>query len=141
VRDVESADNALPHEVLYVFCRDGGKGFSLDPFGEVVDSHQQELGLPFPRGEGADDVHSPNGERPWGDDAVQFFRPGMVEGTKLLALGAFLHVFGTVALYGRPVVADPENLGDHRPRPRVVPIDPLMDLGQNVFGPCVGDTF
>jgi len=107
VRDAESTDNALPYEVLHVFCRDGDKGFGLDPLGEVVNSHQEELGLPFPWEEGADDVHPPNGERPWRDDVVQLFQPGVVEGVELLALGAFLHVFGTVALYGRPVVTSP----------------------------------
>jgi len=70
VRDAESADNAPPYEVLHIFCRDGSEGFGLDPFGEVVDSHQEELGLPFPRGERTDNVHPPNGERPWGDDVV-----------------------------------------------------------------------
>ena len=141
MRDAELTDNAPPYEVLHIFCRDGGKGFSLDPFGEVVDSHQEELGLPLPRGEGTDDVHPPNGERPWGDDVVQLFRLGVVEGAELLALDAFLHIFGTVALYGRPIVSGPQNLGGHRPRPGVVSADPFVDLGQNVLGPFVSDAF
>ena len=139
--DAESADNAPPYEVLHIFCRDGGKGFGLDPLGEVVNSHQEELGLPFPWGEGADDVHPPNSERPWGGDAVQLFRLGVVKGVELLALSAFLHVFGTVTLYGRPIIAGPQNFGGHRPCPGVISADPLMDLGHNVLGPFVGDAF
>ena len=72
---------------------------------------------------------------------MQLFRLCVVEGTELLALGTFLHVFGTVALYGRPVVTGPQNLGNHRPRPDVISADPLMDLSQNVLGPFVGDAF
>ena len=108
MRDAEPEDNALPYEVLYILCRDGGEGFGLDPFREVVDSHQEELGPPFSWGKWTNNVHPPYGERPWGDDVVQFFRPGVVEGAELLAFGAFLHVFGTVTLFGRPVIADPQ---------------------------------
>jgi len=66
---------------------------------------------------------------------VQLFRRCVVERAELLALGSFFHIFGTVALYGRPIVAGPQNLGGHRPRPSVIFADPLMDLGQNVLGP------
>ena len=52
MRDAESANNAPPYEVLHVFGRDGCKGFDLDPFGEVVDSHEEEHGLPFPGAKG-----------------------------------------------------------------------------------------
>jgi len=141
VRDTEPTDYTLPYEVLYIFCQDGGEGSGLDPFGEVVDSHQEEFGLPFPRGEGTDNVHPPNCERPWVDDAVQFFRSCVVEGVEHLALGALLHIFGIVALYGRPIVTVPQNLGGHRPRPGVISADPFMDLNQNVLGPFVGDAF
>jgi len=126
---------------LYILCRDGGEGFGLDPFGEVVDSHQEELGLPLPWGEWTNNVHPPHGERPRGDDVMQFFRPNVVKGAELLALGAFLHVFGTVALYGRPVVAGSQDLGGHRPRPDVISVYSLMDLDQNVPGPFIGDAF
>jgi len=129
VQDTEPAYNALPYEVLHIFCQDGGEGFDLDLFGEVVDSDKEELGLPLSRGEGTDDVHPPNGERPRGGDTVQLFRPCVVERAELLTLGAFLHVFGTVALYGRPIVAGPQNLGGHRPCPDVISADPLVDLG------------
>ena len=141
MRDAEQADNALPYEVLHILCRDRGEGFGLDPFREVVDSHQEKLGLPFSWGKWTNNVHPPYGKRPWGDDVVQFFRPGVVEGAKLLALGAFLHVFGTVALYGRSVIAGPQDLGGLCPRPDVISADPLMDLGQNVLGQFVGDAF
>jgi len=137
--EAESENNAPPYEVLHIFCREGCKGFGLDPLGEVVDSHQEEFGLPFPRGEGTDNVYSPDGERPWGDDAVQLFRPCVVERAELLALGAFFHVFGTVALYGRPIVAGPQDLGGHCPHPSVIFADPLVGLGQNVLDPFVGD--
>jgi len=65
----------------------------------------------------------------------------MVERAELLALGAFFHIFGTVALYGQPIVAGPQNLGSHHPRPSVISADPLVDLGQNVLGPFVGGAF
>ena len=47
MRDAESANNALPYEVLHVFGRYGCKRFGLNAFGEVVDYHEEELGLPF----------------------------------------------------------------------------------------------
>ena len=141
MRDAKSADNAPLYEVLHIFDRDGCKGFDLNPLGEVVDSHQEELGLPFPWRKWADNVHPPNGERPWEGNVVQLFRPCVVERAELLALGIFLHVFNTVALDGRPVVAGPQDLSDHRPRPRVIYTDSLVDLDQNVLGPFIGDAF
>jgi len=72
---------------------------------------------------------------------VQLFRLCVVERAELLALGTFLHVFGTAALDGRPVVAGPQNLSGHRPRLSVIFANPLVDLGQNVLGPFVGDAF
>ena len=48
---------------------------------------------------------------------VQLFRPCVVKGAELLALGAFFHVLGTIALYGQPIVSGPQNLGGHRPHP------------------------
>jgi len=121
VGDAELANNASPYEILDVFGRDGCKGFGLDPFGKVVDSHEEELGLPFSWRKGTDDVHPLDGERPWGDDTVQLFRPYVMERAELLALGTFLHVLGTVTLDGRPVVAGPQDHSDHRPRPEWFP--------------------
>jgi len=117
VWDAESANNALPYEILHVFGRDECKGFGLDPFGEVVDSHEEELRLPFSWSKRTDNVHPLDGEQPWGDDTVQLFRPCMVERAELLAHGTFFHVLGTVALDGRLVVAGPQDLSGHRPRP------------------------
>jgi len=54
-----------------------------------------------------DNVHPLYGERPWGDNTVQLFRPCVVERAELLALGAFFYVLGTVAQDGRPVVSGP----------------------------------
>ena len=72
---------------------------------------------------------------------MQFFRPFVVERAKLQALGTFLHVFGTVALDIQPVVVGFQDFSDHRPRPRVISTDSLVDLGQNVLGPFAGDAF
>jgi len=80
VWDTKSANNAPPYKILNIFGRDGCKGFDLNPFGEVVDSHQEELGLPFSWDNETDYVHPPDGERPWGDNIVQLFRPCVVEG-------------------------------------------------------------
>ena len=132
--DAESANNAFPYEILDVFGQDGCKGFGLDPFGKVVDSHKEELGLPFSWNKGTDDVHPSDGERPWEDDTVQLFRPSVMERVELLRLDTFLHVLGTVTLDGRPVVAGPQDLSGHRPRPRVVSADSLVNLNQNVLG-------
>ena len=70
---------------------------------------------------------------------MQFFRPFVVERAKLQALGTFLHVFGTVALDIQPVVVGFQDFSDHRPRPRVISTDSLVDLGQNVLGSFAGD--
>jgi len=107
VGDAELANNASPYEILDVFSRDGCKGFGLDPFAKVVDSHEEELGLPFSWRKGTDDVHPSDGERPWGDDTVQLFRPYVMERVELLTLDTFLHVLDTVTLDGRPVVVGP----------------------------------
>jgi len=64
VRDSEPTHNASPHEVFNILCRDGGEGLDLDPLGEVVDPNQEKLSLFFARAKGAEDVHSPDGERP-----------------------------------------------------------------------------
>ena len=116
VRDAKSTNNAPPYKILHIFGRDGGKGFGLDPLSEVVDSHQEEFGLPFSWRKGTGNVHSPDGERPWGDNVVQLFRPCVMERVELLTLGTFLHVFDTVTLEGRPVVSGSQDLSDHRPR-------------------------
>jgi len=141
VRDAKSANNAPPYKILHVFGRDGCKVFGLDPFGEVVDSHEEELGMPFSWRKGTDNVHPPYGERPWGDNVVQLFQPGVMERVELLTLGTFLHVLGTVTLDGRPVVAGPQNLSSHRPRPRVISTYYFVVLDQNVLGPFAGDAF
>ena len=96
VRDAKYANNAIPYEILHDFGRDGCKGFDLNPFGEVVDSHEEELGLPFSWRKGTDNVHPLDGKRPWGDNTVQLFWPWVIERVELLALGTFLHVLGTV---------------------------------------------
>ena len=70
VGGAESANNDSPYEILDIFGRDGCKGFVLGPFGKVVDSHEEELGLPFSWHKGTDDVHPSDGERPWEDDTV-----------------------------------------------------------------------
>jgi len=65
VRHSESAENTSPYEIFHVFGGDGHEWLSLDPFGEVVDSDQEELCLSPSWGKGTDDVHPPNDERPW----------------------------------------------------------------------------
>jgi len=115
VRDAESTNNASPYEVLNIFGQNGRKWFDLDPFGKVVDSHQEELSLPFSWCEGTDDVHRSDGERPWGDEIVQLFWPSMMEGVELLAFGTFFHVLSTAPLDGRPVVACPQDFGSSSP--------------------------
>jgi len=64
-----------------------------------------------------------------------------MERVELLALDTFFHVFGTVTLDGWQVVADPQDLSGHRPRPRVISTDSLVDLGLNVLDPFAGDAF
>ena len=87
VGDAELANNASPYEILDIFGRDGCKGYGLDPFGKVVDSHEEEFGLPFSWHKGTDDVHPPDGKRPWGDDTVQLFRPYVMDGRPPHPLG------------------------------------------------------
>ena len=136
MRDAESADNAPPYEVLHIFCRDGGKGFDLDPFGKVVDSHQEELGLPFSWGERIDNVHSPNGEQPCAAFPTLCGEGGRTPGT--------WRIFSRTR-HNRPVWSA-NSIRPSKPwrpssSPRVISADPLMDLGQNVLSPLVSDTF
>jgi len=64
VRNSKPTYYAHPHEVFYVFGRNGGEGFDLDPFGEVMHPDQEKFCMSFAWAEGSDDVHSLNGERP-----------------------------------------------------------------------------
>jgi len=47
--DLELAYNASAYEIFDVLGREGGEGLGLDPFGEVVNSDQEEFCLSFPR--------------------------------------------------------------------------------------------
>ena len=76
-----------------------------------------------------------------GDNIAQLFRPCVMERGELLTLGTFSHVLGTVTLDCRSVVAGPQDLSGHRPRPRVVSADSLVNLSQNVLDPFAGDAF
>ena len=89
--------------------------------------------------ERSDDVHPPDGERPWGDKVVQLFRFSMLEGVELLTLGTFFHVLGTVPLDSRPVVACSQDCRGHSPCPQVVSTNSFVDLGQDILRLLVGD--
>jgi len=121
------------------FGRDECKWLGLDPFCKIVDPPLGRTWSVFFLREGADDVHPPDGERPWGDETVQLFWLSMVEGTELLAFGAFFHVLGTASLDGRPVVACSQDFRGHCPCPRMVSAYPMVYLGQNILGLLVGD--
>ena len=47
----EAPDDAFPDEASDILLRNGGLGFWLDPLGEVVDLHDEELELSHCRGE------------------------------------------------------------------------------------------
>ena len=113
VRHSEPTHNNSPYKFCTFFFRNGCEWLGLDPFGEVVYSHQEEFCLPFPWGEGVNDVHYPNGKRPWRRHARQLFWLEVVEGTKFLAFCAVLQKFRAVALNGRPVITDRQDFGNH----------------------------
>ena len=135
--DPEPAYNIAPYKVFDI----PGKRLSLDPLGEVIYPDQEELCLPFARTERTDDVHSPNGERPWGHQVVLCLWLKVGQGTIILILGAFLHVFCVISLDGRPIVADPEDLGGHHLCARVISTCPLMDLSKNILCFLLHDAF
>jgi len=61
-----STYNIFPNELLDLLGRDRGQQLGLYPFGEIVNGYNQEFHLPFVRGEGAEDIHSPFSKAPWG---------------------------------------------------------------------------
>jgi len=73
VRHSEPADNTSSYEFFHFFGRNGHEWLSLDPFGKIVDSNQEEFCLTLSWGKGTYDVHPLDGERPWGCHAVQNF--------------------------------------------------------------------
>jgi len=64
--DAISTYDILTNELLYLLGCNGGKRFGFYPLGEVVDGYSQEFYLASAGGEGAEDVHSPLYEGPWG---------------------------------------------------------------------------
>lgn len=47
VQDSKPANDILPNEFSYIYCRNGGYGLNLYPFGEVIYSYQEVSHLPF----------------------------------------------------------------------------------------------
>ena len=97
--------------------------------------------MPFSQCERTDNVHLPDGERPWGDEAVQLFWLNMVEGAELLTLGTFFHILDIVPLDGRPVVACSQDFRGHSSCPRVISTDSFVDLDQDILSLLAGDDF
>jgi len=64
--DAISVYDILKNELLYLLGCNGGKRFGFYPLGEVVDGYYQEFYLASVGGEGAEDVHFPLCEGPWG---------------------------------------------------------------------------
>jgi len=85
----------------------------LYPFSEVVDDYYKEFYLTFPRGKGAEDVHSPFCEGPWGEYEVELFLLLMDEVAMLLAGYVFFDKGMAVYLHGWPEVAGTEDSGGH----------------------------
>ena len=52
--NTEPADNIPENEFFNLFLRDGGQGFGLGPFGEVVHCNDREPDLTLPGGERTD---------------------------------------------------------------------------------------
>lgn len=63
-RDHKAIDNAFPDEASDVLLGDGVQGFYFNLFGEVIDSHDKELELPYCHRKGSYDVKSSLGEGP-----------------------------------------------------------------------------
>jgi len=56
----------FPNELLDLLGCDRGQQLSLYPFGEIIDDYNHEFHLSLAGGEGAEDIHSPFSEGPWG---------------------------------------------------------------------------
>jgi len=139
VRYANPTHDTSPNEVLHILGENGCEWLGLDPFFKVIDSNKDELGMPFRWCEGADDVHSPYGEWPWGREVVQHFWFSMVQRAGLLAFGAFLHILGAIPLHGRPIVVDPKDLSGHYSGSQMVVAHPLMYLGDDILDLLSGD--
>ena len=110
LRDSEAANDAFPYEVSDILLHDSGQWFCLDPFGEVVDSYNEEFKLPYLDGERSYYVQSPLGERPGGAQWCKLLRRLSNDATETLAFVMRLHVGLGVLLHSGPVVSSPYQL-------------------------------
>jgi len=137
----ESTHDASLFEILDILGRDRCEGFDFDPFGEVIYIDQEEFGLPLAWGEGTNDVHSPDGERPWRYHTMECFGLKMGKRVELQAFGAFLHIVCTVALDGWPVIFESEYFGGYCSPSRVVSKRSFMDFSDDIVCLLFGDAF
>lgn len=103
-RDFEVANDALLDEALDILLSDGGQGFCFNPFGEVVNSHNEELELPYCRKKGPYYVESLLSERPLGNHRSELFQWLSYDVIKALTLVVCFHIGLGVLLHGRLVV-------------------------------------
>ena len=72
-RDAKVANNVFPDEASDILLYDSSPRFCLNPFGEVVNFHDEELELPHLHGEGSHYVKPPLSEWPRNDHWGKLF--------------------------------------------------------------------
>ena len=95
----------FPNETSNILLHDSGQWFCLDPFGDVVNSYDEELMLPYGNEEGSYYVQSPLGEWLGGAHWCKLLRWLSHDVAEVLVLVICLHVGLGILLHSRSVVS------------------------------------
>jgi len=66
MRNTISAYEIFPEKLLDLLGCDSGQRFGFYPLSEIINGYYQEFHLALAGREGAEDIHSPFSEGPWG---------------------------------------------------------------------------
>ena len=99
------AYDAFSNEVSNDFLSDGGQGFYLNPFSEVINSYDKELELPYCHGEGSHYVKAPLSKWPWSVHWGKLLRQLPYVVAKALAFVTGLYIRLGILLHSGPIVA------------------------------------
>ena len=104
-RDPESCNNVSPDEPFSIYVSNVSQWLSFDPFGEVICANQQISLISCFLGEGAYNIQSPLGERPWAGQRVKNPSWLMDIRGKSLALITFLNILQSFLLHSQPPIS------------------------------------
>ena len=126
------AYDAFPNEVSDAFLNDGGQGFCLDPFSEVINSYNKELELSYCYGEGSHYVKPLLSEWPWSIHWGELLRQLLYDVAKALAFVISIYIRLGILLHSGPIVAYLYEFVNQRLCPRVVSTYSLVDFPHNI---------